>query len=138
LGESILLGRESLERLPIPGLYTDAFTLFAEVMESIEKPSKPWGNICQNVFAEPVCQVGREQNVQTILALGRQDIDPAGIIPQAGIDIIGTASDHLIVSNTDSLIPIGSELTFQLNYSALMRAMASVYVAKVFKGHKEL
>jgi len=33
LGESIYLGCETLLRKPIPGLYTDAFTLVAEVIE---------------------------------------------------------------------------------------------------------
>ena len=34
LGEAILLGREPLDRQPIDGLHTDAFTLVAEVIES--------------------------------------------------------------------------------------------------------
>ncbi|MHC4831470.1 MAG: alanine racemase, partial [Planctomycetota bacterium] len=43
LGESILLGRETLHRRPLDGLHTDAITLVAEVIESKVKPSKPWG-----------------------------------------------------------------------------------------------
>ncbi len=50
LGESILLGRETLYRKPIPGLFTDAFTLQAEVIESKIKPSLPYGNVCQDAF----------------------------------------------------------------------------------------
>jgi len=48
LGESIYLGCETLHRKPIPGLFTDAFKLIAEVIESKIKPSKPYGNICQD------------------------------------------------------------------------------------------
>ena len=41
LGEALLLGREPLHRQPIDGLYTDAITLVAEVIESKVKPSQP-------------------------------------------------------------------------------------------------
>ncbi|MET1013623.1 MAG: alanine racemase, partial [Paenisporosarcina sp.] len=39
IGESILLGRETLYRQAIPNLFTDAFTFVAEVIESKIKPS---------------------------------------------------------------------------------------------------
>ncbi len=48
LGESIFLGRETLHRKQIPGLFTDALKLVAEVIESKVKPSKPYGEICQD------------------------------------------------------------------------------------------
>ena len=48
VGESILLGRETLCRMAIPGLFTDAFTFISEVIESKVKPSVPYGEIAQN------------------------------------------------------------------------------------------
>ena len=50
LGESIYLGCETLHRKPIPGLFTDAFTLVAEVIESKIKPSLPYGEVSQDAF----------------------------------------------------------------------------------------
>ena len=50
LGESILLGVEPLRRRPIEGLFTDAVTLVAEVIESKTKPTRPWGEINQTAF----------------------------------------------------------------------------------------
>ncbi|MEX1323385.1 MAG: hypothetical protein AB1Z21_04225 [Synechococcaceae cyanobacterium] len=44
LGEALLLGREPLGRTAIPGLYTDAITLVAEVIEAKLKPSQAWGD----------------------------------------------------------------------------------------------
>ena len=52
IGEAILLGRETLHRNKIPNLYTDAFTLICEVIESKLKPSLPYGDICQNAFGD--------------------------------------------------------------------------------------
>ncbi len=50
LGESILLGCETLHRCPLDGLYTDAITLVAEVIELKQKPSKPWGALAQTAL----------------------------------------------------------------------------------------
>ena len=130
LGESILLGREPLQRQQIAGLHIDAITLVAEVIESKVKPSQPWGEIAQNAFGEKTSTTDRGCIPQAILAIGHQDTDPYGLQPPSEIEIIGASSDHLIV---ESSIPVGAEITFQLNYSALVRAMTSPFVAKVMQ-----
>ncbi|HBL50374.1 MAG TPA: alanine racemase, partial [Firmicutes bacterium] len=50
IGEGIMLGCETLERAPLPGLHTDVFTAVAEIVEVREKPSLPIGRIAQDVF----------------------------------------------------------------------------------------
>lgn len=143
LGEAILLGCEPLHRQPIDGLYTDAFTLIAEVIETKVKPSKPWGDIGQTAFGKmspPATDrifdpdTERDRTTQTILALGRQDADPDGLLPPAGMNILGASSDHLIVDTGSLPMSVGAEIRFQLNYSALVRAMTSPFVAQVMKG----
>lgn len=133
LGEAMLLGREPLHRQAIEGLHTDAFTLVAEVIESKTKPSKAWGEIGQSAFGEvpPGGDVGSIW--QSIFAIGRQDTDPSGLEPPPGIEILGASSDHLVVDsgNYGDRLTVGTEIPFQLNYSALLRAMTSPFVAKV-------
>lgn len=133
LGEALLLGREPLHRKVIEGLYTDAFTLYAEVIESKCKPTQAWGEIAQSAFGEAIPSDDKGTITQTILAVGRQDIDPDGLTPPQGISILAASSDHLIVdsSNYPKELVIGSEIPFQLNYSALLRAMTSPYIAKI-------
>ena len=138
LGESILLGRETLHRQVIQGLHTDAITLIAEVIESKMKPSQPWGKITQNAFGEKPPTADRGPISQTILALGRQDADASGLRPPTGIEILGASSDHLIVDSGQRRLSVGSEIKFQLNYSALVRAMTSPFVAKVVNVQKAL
>jgi predicted amino acid racemase len=133
LGESILLGCEPLHRQPIDGLHTDAITLVAEVIESKIKPSQPWGKIAQTAFGDKTQADDRGNIVQAILAIGRQDVDPDGLEGPAGIDIIGASSDHLIVDCGQLLLPVGTEVRFQLNYSAMVRAMTSPFVSKVLR-----
>ncbi len=67
---------------------------------------------------------------QSILAIGHMDTDPEGLTPPPGIKILGSSSDHLVVDSGRDRLPIGTEMTFQLNYSALIRAMASPFVTK--------
>ena len=138
LGESILLGCEPLHRQPIDGLHTDAIMLVAEVIESKIKPSQPWGKIAQAAFGEASPATDRGCISQTILAIGHQDTDPGGLRPPSGIEILGASGDHLIADAGRHHLPVGAEVPFQLNYSALIRAMTSPFVVKVAKRHAEL
>jgi predicted amino acid racemase len=122
LGESVLLGREPLGRNP----------LVAEVIESKTKPSRPSGEIGEAAFGVVGPTLGVGDISQVILALGRQDTDCFGLDAPPGIEILGASSDHIIVNAGDSGLPIGSEVRFQLNYSALVRAMTSPFVNRQF------
>ncbi len=132
LGESIYLGRETLHRNPIPGLFTDAFTLFAEVIESTIKPSLPYGEVCQDASGKvPEFQdLGRIR--RAILGIGAQDVLVSGLTPRAGIDILGAGSDHIIMNTGDMAYIAGDEVAFDLNYGALLSAMTSPYVETMF------
>lgn len=133
LGESLLLGREPLHRQPIDGLHIDAITLVAEVIESSVKPSQPWGEIGQTAFGVKAPALDRGDIWHTILGIGRQDVDPDGLFPPSGIEILGASSDHLITDSGEKPLPVGAEVRFDLNYSALVRAMTSPFVTKVMQ-----
>jgi len=130
LGEAVLLGRETLYRRPICGLHTDAIALVAEVIESKSKPSMPSGVIAETAFGEVASAVDRGTVRQSILAIGIQDIDPVGLHPPPGMQILGSSSDHLIVETVEDDLIVGQETTFQLSYNALLRAMTSPFVTK--------
>ena len=89
LGEAILLGTEPLHRHVLDGLRTDAFTLVAEVIEVKTKPALPWGITAQAAFGTPPARRDGELVRQAIVALGRQDTDPDGLTPPAGITRAG-------------------------------------------------
>lgn len=134
LGESILLGLEPLHRTPIEGLHLDAFTLVAEVIEAKDKPSQPWGSLAQTAFGAKDRAEDRGVINQAILALGRQDVDPDGLTPPPGVEVLGASSDHLIIAPGPVPLAVGDEVTFGLNYAALVRAMTSPFVTKVTMG----
>jgi len=137
LGEAILLGRETLHRTPVDGLHTDAITLVAEVIESKTKPSLPWGTLAETAFGGDVTSADTGTMCRAILALGEQDMDPAGLVPPAGLAILGASGDHLLVNCGKRRLQVGTEVRFAVNYSALIRAMTSPFVAKAMaRGRK--
>ncbi len=134
LGESILLGTESTQRQPIQGCTQDAFTVKAEVIEVLLKPSKPFGQIGQNAFGVIPHFADRGARKRAICALGLEDTDASGLLPlDAGVFVLGASSDHLILDVQEAKKPIqvGSVLSFRPNYSALLRACTSPFVEKV-------
>lgn len=132
LGESIYLGRETLNRMVIPGLYTDAFTFVTEVIELKTKPSIPYGEIGQNAFGVIPQFQDRGQMSRAILGVGNQDVLVAGLIPMLDIEILGSSSDHTILDAKKSNLMVGDEVTFNLNYGALLSVMTSPYVYKKY------
>jgi len=132
IGESILLGCDSLTREQIPGLYTDAFTLIAEVIEFKTKPSKPIGESAQDSFGH-IPDFKDEGNMRrAILAIGKQDVDVTSIRPGINVNILGATSDHLILDTRGQNLEVGSEVQFDVGYSALLRVMMSPYVEKIY------
>lgn len=130
IGESILLGCETLTRTPIPGLHLDAFQLVAEVIEAKEKPSLPEGNIGQDAFGNVPNFTDQGLMLRLIMAIGRQDTCIEGLCPKGNFEILGASSDHLILDGKTKLVQIGDELGFSLDYAALLGAMTSPFVHK--------
>jgi predicted amino acid racemase len=132
LGESIYLGCEPLERKIIPGLYTDAFTFVAEVIEAKIKPSEPFGELGQNAFGNRPRFQNSGLMRRGILGVGSQDVLVTGLLPNADIDILGSSSDHTILDLKKTDLKVGDEVRFSLNYGALLSAMTSPYIFKQY------
>ena len=62
-------------------------------------------------------------------------LDPAGLREHGDLEVSGASSDHLIVHSRGAAPHVGAELAFDLNYSALLRAMTSPFVLKVMTSH---
>ena len=134
LGELVLLGRETISRRPIPGLYTSAFKLVAEVIESKDKPSLPNGEICQDAFGNVPTFVDRGIQHRVIIALGKQDVLTSGLTPHNNWEILGASSDHVVLDSKKDSVKVGSEVEFGLDYGGLLAAMTSPFIQKKFIG----
>ena len=136
IGEAILLGRETVHRKPWPGTRQDAFLLHAEVIELKEKPSAPLGERGEDAFGHRPAFADHGEVERALLNVGREDVDIEGLTPvDPRLKVLGGSSDYLVVdvSGAAGEIRVGDELTFLLNYSALLAVMTSQYVAKLAK-----
>ncbi len=69
-----------------------------------------------------------------IVALGRQDVAPAGLHLPEGWELLGASSDHLVLDPGPDRPVVGSEVRFGVGYDALLAAMTSPFVTKEYLG----
>jgi predicted amino acid racemase len=132
IGESILIGCETIERKTIIGLHTGIFKLIVEVIEAKDKPSIPTGIISQDAFGNTPKFKDSGINNRAIIALGRQDVLVEGIKSTDNIRIHGSSSDHIIVCNKNNSLKVGDTVSFDLDYGAILTAMTSPFISKLF------
>jgi predicted amino acid racemase len=133
IGEGLLFGRETSYGKRVADLYTDIFTIRAEVIECRRKGSIPDGEIGPNAFGEHPVFEDRGMIRRAILALGRQDTAVTGLEPKlSGMTILGSSFDHMILDVTNAVheVKTGDIIEFNVNYAAMHRAMTSPYVYK--------
>ena len=130
LGESLLLGVDPLTRERIPWLSDDAFVLHAAVIESIAKPAVPWWPSHEPRPLGAPFSSDTRIIIQTIVALGRQDVDAEDLIFPAGMTLLAQTGDHLMVE-TDHVMVAGTDVPLQLTYQALLKSMTSPFVQRI-------
>jgi predicted amino acid racemase len=137
LGESVLLGLDTLTREPLQGFDQGAFLLRVPVIESLVKPSRPRGVSAQDAFGNRPVFEDRGPRRRAILSLGRQDAYPDLLTPlDPHVEILGASSDHLIL-DVDAVEPSpapGDVLEFRPGYGSVLQLFTSPYVEKVFLG----
>lgn len=135
VGETILIGQDPALFKPFPQARRDTFTLQAELIEMKIKPSVPIGIVGRDAFGRiPAKATDKGKRLRGILAIGEQDINTDGLRPQAkGVEVLGASSDHLLIDLTDyeDEIKLGDYLSFDINYSNLLKTMTSPFVEKV-------
>ncbi|MFX1337424.1 MAG: alanine/ornithine racemase family PLP-dependent enzyme [Promethearchaeota archaeon] len=137
IGTIILLGVEGIKEEPIPKYYQDAFTFVAEIVEIKKKPLYPKGTFTTNAFGEPSIFQNKDKSKEgyrnhALLNAGRQDVQEKGLSPKNKIEILSASSDYIIVDLRNCDFKIGDELRFNVNYEALLGAMTSPFITKVF------
>ena len=131
LGEVYLFGREAAYGERVPGFANDIFTLEAEVVEVMKKPSLPEGETGGRTFGH--CDTVYEDlgdRWRALLAVGAQDVDFTGIRPHdERLTMLATCSDYLIADVTDmDAVSVGDILSFDVTYEALLQLSTSSYV----------
>ncbi len=133
VGEGYLLGIETSFRKRLHDLFTDVFTIMAEIVELRRKSSVPTGLIGPNSFNEIPVFEDRGQIWRAILAIGEQDVRCETLEPKdSAIAYLGASSDYMMLDVTHAVrdFKVGDVLEFSPDYAALLRASTSPYVEK--------
>ena len=136
LGESIICGTDVTNNRDVPGTRQDTFIMAAEIIELKTKPSVPEGLIGQDAFGRKPVFTDKGKQLRAILNVGEQDTYSGGMIPlDQGAEVLHASSDHLIVdvSRCERSLKVGQTMEFRLSYGALLRAMTSPFVEKVYE-----
>ena len=136
LWEAFIAGREAAWKRRINGTFDDAEILETQIIEIQTKPSMPAGERGVDAFGERRSFEDRGPQKRAICAIGRQDLEVSGIIPQdSGVEVLGASSDHLVlnISASERDYRVGSTIRFVPGYTALLRLFTSPYIGRVYK-----
>lgn len=136
IGEGILQGTDITHQRVIEDFNQGNFSLTTSIIELKEKPSLPKGEIGHDAFGNKPEFEDRGVRLRAILAVGRQDVKVDGLTPfEEDVEIVGASSDHLIVDVTDldKELSVGDELSFNLDYGAMLALMTSEYIYKSYE-----
>ena len=133
-GEAWLTAFDSVDQCEIPQLEKGAFTLIAQIAEAKTKASKPIGVVGGDAFGNVIIREDYGPMYRGIVDCGMQDVDITSLVPRDNrVKVIGGSSDHMIVDLSRAPeYQVGDTLSFDMNYSAVMRAFTGKYIFKVF------
>lgn len=137
IGEALFFGADLFTGGVLPGMESDVFELFAEVIELYEKPVVPTGVQMENPSGHKPefedSDRGR-RSYRAILDIGLLDVQPTYLIPaDAHVQVIEASSDMLVVDLGESPLDyrVGSVMRFRLKYMGALGVMNSRYIDKV-------
>ena len=130
----LFLGTDVYNDTNLEGMKTDIFLLYSEIIELIEKPVVPMGEMGTNMegntpeFDQTL--IG-ETSYRAIIDVGLLDVDSGDIQPMdKDISIVGSSSDMFVIDLGDNnkSYKVGDEIAFRLNYIGILRVLHSKYI----------
>jgi predicted amino acid racemase len=128
-GGGPLYGYDFVSGAPLEGLERRDPVLTAAVLECSRKPPAPPCETGCDAFGHvPDARLPGDDAWYALVALGRRDCEPAGLRPLLeGAYVAGMTSDVGVVIVPEPVAP-GAELSFAVDYDALVRAVTSPFV----------
>jgi predicted amino acid racemase len=136
VGETLFLGTDVYHDSVMPGMHNDIFRLYAEIIELIEKPTQPMGEMGTNVEGHSF-EFNSDDHGKTsfraILDLGLLDVESEHLKPvDADISFAGSSSDMIVMDlgRNDRNYKTGDLIEFGMDYMGILRIMNSRYIGK--------
>jgi predicted amino acid racemase len=137
VGESLFLGTDVYNDSVLKNMASDVFMLQGEIIELIEKPLIPDGQIGTNVEGHLKSfdnNLDGKTSYRAIVDFGVLDVDGNHIFPiDNSYSIVGGSSDMFVVNLGENInnYKTGDLLKFKLDYMGVARILNSKYIEKV-------
>jgi ornithine racemase len=136
IGETLFFGNNLITGKVIKGMKDDVITLYAEIIELLEKPLVPEGELGENPSGETF-QIDPADYGKTswraLLDIGLLDISPNFLIPaDKNIVIAGASSDIVVIDLglNSKKYKVGDFVKFKLKYMGALGLFNSNYITK--------
>lgn len=136
VGETLFLGTDVYHDSTLENMHNDAFELYAEVIELIEKPTIPMGAMGTNVEGHNYDFDDNEAgktSFRAILDLGLLDVETSHLTPtDPEINFAGSSSDMIVLDlgRNKNKYKTGDLIKFKVDYMGMLRIMNSRYIDK--------
>jgi len=139
VGETLFLGTDVYNNSIYEDMHQDVFRLYSQIIELIEKPMLPSGEMGTNVegkayeFDEEL--IG-ETTYRAIIDIGLLDVDEEHVTPvDDNISFVGASSDMLVIDlgENRSNYKVGGLIELKMDYMGILRIINSRYIDKRIK-----
>ncbi|GAB1405323.1 MAG: alanine racemase [Lentimicrobiaceae bacterium] len=139
VGETLYLGTDVYNDTTLPDMHNDVFMVYAEIIELIEKPTVPMGEMGTNVeghtFDFSSDEAGKT-SFRAILDLGLLDVESSHLKPtDETISFVGSSSDMIVIDlgQNERNYKTGDLVELAPDYMGILRIMNSRYIDKRLK-----
>jgi predicted amino acid racemase len=139
VGETLFLGTDVYNNVPFEEMHQDVFTLYSEIIELIEKPVIPSGEMGQNVeghsFEFDQDLLGTT-TYRAILDMGLLDVGDEHLeLIDKSTSFVGASSDMFVVDlgENKAKLKVGDKIEIKMDYMGVLRVINSRYIDKRVK-----
>lgn len=136
VGETLFLGTDVYNDTTFKKMKSNVFSLYSEIIELIEKPLIPMGEMGTNVEGHAsdfdMEMIGKT-SYRAIIDIGLLDVDVQHLTPaDPDITIAGGSSDMLVIDLKENpqKYKVSDMLEFRLDYMGILRILNSKYIDK--------
>jgi predicted amino acid racemase len=136
VGETLFLGTNVYDGSLFEFMQNDVLRVYAEIIELIEKPKVPQGDMGQNLEGETFTfdqEKSHEKSCRALIDLGLLDIEEKRLEPASdAFELAGASSDMIVVDlgKNKNNFKVGDLLEFKTDYMGALRLLNSRYIDK--------
>ena len=140
VGETLFLGTDVYNDIPLEQMSNNIFMLYSEIIEVIEKPIVPEGEMGTNLegdsFTFEEKDIG-QTTIRAIIDIGLLDVEIKHLeFVDKDITIAGASSDVIVIDlgDNEKQYKVGDVIEFKLDYMGTLRIINSRYIDKRIRG----